>query len=533
MARRAAADLRSRRYLPMSHRNASDAVLEFRKAAREFSQTYLPLVTRIRDKYSANPSGQPQADIAAALEAHGRNYLIDSLLSALNWNITSASGAFLAGLVSEAPIVSTLDEETRFIDYLGLDRQTEKPVLIVEAKRPGSPLPMRKQPVPATGSKKSGGVEETIQQILLAGLAGTELLYDWDKWLKTVRDYVTTVHRRAGVAPRRVVLTDGCWCIVFLEPELLFEKATGANVDHIRVFQADSVAASFGGEIDTRFGELFGYLEYHRLAGSSPPLLPKDLPFHFSAQQPLDAMRGLRLKYVEHAGIYEISPSIEVSPVIFVRSAGSPWFEVASNEVQFLPPKEEDVVEHLNEVATVATRLETEIAAAHPSAMGWSTLQQHYADDRGFSQIPGVSAFPDDQFLVVTGQATHYLRPVPSVIACPFHDWEGARATGMQWPTQAPISFPSVDPRVWFPNSGVHHCAHRDVESIKREAVTAANRAQCGPRGAKDNQAFCEIRMFERHLCCRTCVFEDVCEKAVVFQPPCKKAVAQSAATTS
>lgn len=218
-----------------------------------------------------------------------------------------------------------------------------------------------------------------------------------------------------------------------------------------------------------------------------------------------------------------MSPKIEVSPVIFVRSPGTPWFEVASREVQHLPPKEEDIVSHLTEVAAVSTKLEAEIGAALPCTLVWSSLDQHYTDQLGFGQIPGVRESRDDEYVVVTGRESHYIRQSPSVPACPYHNWDNARVSGKPWPTQAAIAAPSTSPRVWFPNPAVHHCAHSEVETIKAQPVTSANRARCGTRRAKDNQAFCEIRMFEQHLCCRTCVFEDVCEKAVVFQPPCQK----------
>src|ERR1022692_3936784 len=180
MAGRPAADLRPRRHFPMNFRNATDAQLEFRKAAKKFATDYLPRIARFRDAYSVNPLGKPAADVQAALEAHGRNYLIDSLLSSLNWNITSESGAYLAQLVPESPFASTKDEVTRFIDYLVFDRETEQPLLVVEAKRPGSPLPARQDPPPPDKSAKATNPtpEMIIREIILGGLRGEKLLYD-------------------------------------------------------------------------------------------------------------------------------------------------------------------------------------------------------------------------------------------------------------------------------------------------------------------------------------------------------------------
>jgi hypothetical protein len=516
----------------MSYRNATDAQLEFRKAAKKFAADYLPRITRFRDAYSVNPLGKPAADVQAALEAHGRNYLIDSLLSSLNWNITSESGAYLAQLVPESPFASTKDEVTRFIDYLGFDRETEQPLLVVEAKRPGSPLPARQDPPPPDKSAKAANPtpEMVIREIVLGGLRGEKLLYDWNKWLATLKDYVKSVREKAGTAPKRAVLTDGLWCILFLDPELLFEKPGDATTDHLRVYLAAGISESFVGEIDSRFPELFGYLDYNTLASGTPPLRPVQLPFHFPANQPMDALRGLRIKYGEHERFFAVEPSIEVSPIIFVRAPGSPWFQVRSSEGQYLPPKEEDVPEHLAEVAGIAGQLEADLLHAFPCALSWRTLQQHFADEPGFRQVPGFREYAHDEYLVVTGTETHYIRGNPSVPDCPFHNWDSALAADRQWPNQAAVSQPTVDPRVKYPSPSRYHCAHRDINLIKSQQVTPENRARCGTRSAKDAQAFCEIRMFEQHLCCRTCVFENVCESAEVFTPPCHRPAAAAPA---
>lgn len=111
----------------MSHRNATDAKQEFRHAARNFHRTYLKRIAATRERYAADNQGNivPE-DVRLALEAHGRNYLIDSLLSALNWNITSKSGAYFANLIPENPILSVAESETRYMDYLGFDVPTAR-----------------------------------------------------------------------------------------------------------------------------------------------------------------------------------------------------------------------------------------------------------------------------------------------------------------------------------------------------------------------------------------------------------------------
>jgi hypothetical protein len=110
----------------------------------------------------------------------------------------------------------------------------------------------------------------------------------------------------------------------------------------------------------------------------------------------------------------------------------------------------------------------------------------------------------------------------PSVPNCPFHDWAACEGAGVA-SMSAPVVIRSISPRSFFFSREVHHCAHRDVNSAKASAITSANRDRCGPRSGEAGQAFCEIWRFEQHLCCRTCVFEEVCTKADVFRLPCRR----------
>jgi hypothetical protein len=113
-------------------------------------------------------------------------------------------------LVPEAPIGSVGHGTTRYLDYFGFEHESGQALLIVEAKRLGSPLPILKnRPARKTESLSTLDVAEAI----LAGLQGDELLYEWGEWLHTLKDYFQSVQQRAESPPRRVVITDGDWCI--------------------------------------------------------------------------------------------------------------------------------------------------------------------------------------------------------------------------------------------------------------------------------------------------------------------------------
>jgi hypothetical protein len=189
-----------------------------------------------------------------------------------------------------------------------------------------------------------------------------------------------------------------------------------------------------------------------------------------------------------------------------------------------VPVNEAKISEHLDLVGEAAEELASEITALFAAAPRWLSLREHYADDDSFATLPGVRQIGDsDEFLVVTGHDHHYFRLRPSVPNCPFHDWTVAQAAGKQSPPQQAIRSRSINPPVFFPSPGAHHCAHIAVDRTKSSPITPENRSRCGNRSGEDQEAFCEIRPFEHNLCCRTCAFVEVCEKAEVFQLPCKR----------
>ena len=134
--------------------------------------------------------------------------------------------------------------------------------------------------------------------------------------------------------------------------------------------------------------------------------------------------------------------------------------------------------------------------------------------------IRGVIECRRDEFLIVTGNQTHYLRLEPSVPQCPYHDWRQSHADGSAV-SPSPFMRRSTMPRSFFISQEEYHCAHRDMALAKDSRITKQNQ-RCGLRSGREGDAFCEIWRFEAHLCCRTCAFESVCTKAQVFQLPCQ-----------
>lgn len=502
-------------------RNATEFLRLIRRARDDYQTFYQGQVEEIRSQFARNPSGQAPSEVDESLEAHMRVYFVNAFLNALNWRLELSPRDGLPNLVPEAPISSSGAGSRRFLDYLGMEVGEGKPLLVVETKRPSSRLPKRRR---AAVSQ----TQEKVSEVVCAGLGGADLGQEWKEWLETLVDYVRSVRDQSGHVLQRVVLTNGRWFILFIDPADSFLESGSRSPENVLVYEE----RNDGGpdEIVERYDELFGLLEHQRVLGRTPPLNVGEIAFHLRPEFVDRVMHGLHLKYIEQDGLYSVSPVIQVSPVIFLRSRFGTWLHVESRRVDSIPHSAEQLPDHLSRVKQIATELLADINHRLGTTLVSAALESHYADEDAFEALRGVSRVRHSEssrrspeFLVVTGDNTHYLLQEPTVTDCPHHNWVASKTWGCEFGL-APLQARSTDhPRAFFISRELHHCAHRDVAAAKASQITPENRVRCGPRSGRDFEAFCEIWHFEEHLCCRVCAFEKVCTKAQVFALPCRR----------
>jgi hypothetical protein len=342
VAQCAAVDLPAGGDLPVSRvRNADEFLLRFRKIRDDYERLFGPRTAEIRKKYTESPI---EKLVDGSLEAHSRTYIVNALLAALNWRLDTSPEYGLPNLVPEAPVSSLEKGTIRFLDYLGLERETNSPLLIVETKRPSSPLPelARLSDSPLSPSRA---------EVVSRGLAGEPLVREWSGWLTTLKDYVRSVHAKANRPPRRVVLTNGDWLILFLDPSDAFLDGGTRDAGRILVFLDRS-------DIEQRHAELFRHMEHGIVVDETPGLTPGELPFHVADDAVDRLMHGLCLLYIEQDGIYQPSPVIKVAPVIFLRSRYGAWLRVEAPSMEYeLPHRDDRLLAHLAEVREAATKL--------------------------------------------------------------------------------------------------------------------------------------------------------------------------------
>lgn len=159
-------------------RNSDDFLLQIRGIQKAYRGTFAPQIARIRSKYI----DEPEDELDQILEVHARHYVVNAILAALNWRLDMSPEDGLPNLIPEAAVRSGERGTIRFLDYFGLEKRTEKPLLIVETKRPNTELPRTRTPV------------ATLSEVICLGLRGEPLINkDWNTWLTDLRDYVCTI----------------------------------------------------------------------------------------------------------------------------------------------------------------------------------------------------------------------------------------------------------------------------------------------------------------------------------------------------
>jgi hypothetical protein len=444
------------------------------------------------------------------LEAHVRVYLIDGILASLGWTMEAGSNP-VGQILVEQPIRERFGSSVKFMDYLGIERRTDRPLLIVETKRPGAKLPQ------IDGRPPEHGTATEYCYLVAKGLADPERLNgDWSKWIRQLGGYPREVNAQRGLWPSRVVLTNGDWMIIFEDPADAFGDSREKDPNRIVVLPRLQ-------PVEHTAAQIFRSLAYRQLVADTGPLSPANLLFHMTATDVDRVCHGLRVTTGHKRGKFKIEPTIYVQPILFLRTKHGVWFRIQEHadehEVE-VPHKTSDLVVHLRAVDAGAKALLSRVNHHLGAQLVPIRVVDHYSDVNSFDEIKGLTRLEGTEFEIMTGEWTHYLLEQPRVLECPFHHWDRSRQAGHP-ATEAAILKRSVDPKSFFVSGEDHHCSHRAVRTVKSYPLGQAIAARCGPRSGSEGQAFCEVFPLDHHLCCQVCAFHDACRRSEVFRLPC------------
>jgi hypothetical protein len=511
----------------------------FRQALADVFRTADQVRAVLEQSTSVTANGTP-ADVLNArrelwLECHVRDFVIDQILSALNWQMRpwdTADGYIAANLVTEqSPDGSRrfrpeTDEHRRRMDYLGYSREIDRPLLVVEAKRPKVQLPGVPSPLSIPERHPVGDIFAAALTSIRNGTDVPEgVSANWKKALEQIRGYCRTVFETRGEWPSRAVLTNGDWLIVFADPRNAFTAAAYEVISarHILVFESRAA-------ITERYAQLWALLEYSPLAKEDRRLQVAQVRFVIDPACIESCSYGVRISYTSKRTNYRKAPLLSVSPLLFVRSNGGSFLQIATDwEDELLADDRAPIAGHLDRVQTECSRLKEhfEQTVLDGRELPLVPVDVYAKDTAAFRIRPFVQQFanPDGEtFLVLTGSSTHVLTAESGYAGCSFHKHASASATGVAQRGE-PLLRPLLTPKSYFLDGSAYHCTHKAVFAVKQEQVTRDNRSRCGSRSCVDGGAFCEIAGFEEFLCCRICALHPACAKADAYSLPCRDLV--------
>jgi hypothetical protein len=454
----------------------------------------------------AGELGAGQVTIEELLERPTRRFLIDGLLRALDWNPDMPGQ-----VVEEARSRDRDSGLPLFFDYLGRARD-RSPAMLVEAKRFEADLPRRPRgEVPP--SHEMGRLICDGLTLLKADRNELEILSSWKGWLTDLIGYVKSLSEGEQKGLARVVITAGQWLIVFKRPYVSFVAADAVlDPDDVSCF------SSFQ-EMETRSNEIFDLLNRARLIDTLP--LTMDIGEARAVIQPGDIQamfRGVVVSTQRVGPRRSRYPHRTVIPAV-VFLVGNREFAVTryggAHEVE--PTTIDGLGDFLRRLATAGDAFEaavlrdfgredlcpspvtlfpptdrTLVESAHPPLIA-STAARAAANQ---PQRPKLVLEVDDSggaadYLAITGDVWFYKALAPFAGDCQFHSYPEARKAGFA--SEAASMGERSDS--YTASGDLHHCEHQTLLSQRK------------PEGR------CQLKALETHLCCRACIFHDVCWK--------------------
>lgn len=424
------------------------------------------------------------------LEHTTRRLFIDGFLTGLGWQLAK-------NVVEEAR--SFGNDETIYLDYVGVSDNDRTPHILFEAKAWDKPFVSRRQ-----GADKYSASElivRAIEHIKKNGKhTNAPVSRIWHEYLDQVCLYVRSMREQHGHNLKRAVLLSGQWIVIFKDPVKTFvEEKDVLDADFIAIAREDFVELSN---------------EIYRLI--SRPAIIKDPPEFLRPNQLLEYVRPDTFKAAYHGGFihyvdatpkggeFRPNPMINVYPLLFIQTSEDDILCVRENENPFSIPNGDDRMQaHLAQVDQAASNLRERCA----------TILNTNITPSSFDKFPGLKArttrlVVEDSipigkpapllvrdavnvgdWFVVTADQTHFLRPKPT-ITCRFH---ALKECGDQGAASGIVLYLSVAPRSFSTDTMMSHCAHESMIQLR--------------------DARCLIAGFDDRTCCKSCNFHDVCWK--------------------
>jgi hypothetical protein len=465
------------------------------------------------DATAALPGFIGQAE-GEPLEHTTRRYVIDGIVEGLGWQL----GTLSRNIIEEARVRGTTMLR---MDYAGVNASTLQARLILEAKAWDKPfarasdVARRRGNVPATARELLAKAIEHYKERL--DLAGSPVIAEWAESIQQLHAYVTAVFKQSGHRVARVAITSGQWLVIFTDPYTTFGGPIAVDPSTILLFE--------GRQIIEQSDLIYDLLARSALVPEPPHLIePTQVSNWASLGEIARSFRALWIARRKDGAHFSPYPQINLYPALVIECCDQRLITVVDKQAQQLIPHQRDELpKHFAAVAAASDGLVARIG----QQLGGNVRPAPLAGFPGFPEVRtlgvdnGVSSRKSfvkpwsgpNEFLVVTGESSHYLLANPSIHPCGGHNWASCQSLGLHHPANAIIER-SFEPAAFFITNEPHHCAHREIHHRRDDR--------------------CQIGAFEEFLCCRACLFERVCWAELELAGlPCGVSPAQSAVSAA
>jgi hypothetical protein len=423
-------------------------------------------------------------------EAQVRQYIIDPMLEALGWKLNDP-----AYMVIEAGVdPSTGKQHRRFLDYLGVGRRDEcQASLLVEAKRLSHALPAHEQGMDLARVMTDALKEAKKAKESPDGKKKRSLLsVEWLDVLTTLFDYVQRLNSSRHGAPRKVLLTNGDWLVVFVDP--------GKTLVHHDFAVNDLLVVSDLEQAGKNAAALFAHLAYKSFTDGLLEQNAFDLcRFVVPDGDPLPASFAVEISTAQLGS----RPLLGVLPAVAVQMPGGGWVRFKNPAVeQRVLVWDSQLPEEMAAVRGHAEQLVAELKAQRDlSFVAAIEFEETIPKDPPLPSSRLLRQDAADSFIMYLGTETHPFVDPGGFAGCPYHFYGEAFKEGVA--AEPPIYKRSTEPPAYFPSGTAQHCAHGGVHA----------------RRAKR----CAIRAMDEFLCCKACALQARCwpDEAPTF--PCKR----------
>jgi hypothetical protein len=477
-----------------------------REKAR-FKTLIAELLDAFRRRAAAGPPGFIGQAPGGPLEHTTRRYLVDEVLTGLGWDLSRLTRE----VVEEARVRGST---TLRMDYVGVNPETRTPLLIVETKAWDRPFVSRSSKAGDSQGRTNPSnvmalLAEAIEHFKDAqSIAGSPVIKEWAESIEQLHNYVSLVYLQSDYRVPRVAILAGRWLVVFTSPYDTFVKAGDVSTAAIHIFQDN--------EILVESDAIYDLLGRASLIDDVPELLaPSQVSNYASNRDVSKIFRALWVVRKRDGAYFAQVPQISLYAAIVIERRDRRLLTVVDSLRPRLPLPHDigQLGEHFlamnQSSASLLQAVNTELGGNwQPSSIstfpGFVAPRSIGVQEAVASSVSLLRSWQGpDEFLLVTGEESHYLLPSPTVDPCGGHDWaECYRAQENKLPT-AVISR-SYGPASFFITKELHHCAHRQIYD-RRESR-------------------CHIQTFEEFLCCRACTLQSVCwTQAQLSNLPCGK----------